>query len=231
MSVLQFDCRFAYPTGFQLSQKFEVGSGITALVGPSGAGKTTILHLIAGILRPTSGKIALADEPLFDAQQKIDVPSYRRRVGLVFQDNLLFPHLTVAQNLRYGASRAKAAAGRDLEPLIKALELGPVLQRFPASLSGGQRQRVALGRAIACNPAILLLDEPVSALDPPLKASVIGHLAETLQRFPIPTILVTHDLASVQSICTAVLRLPDGDQAPSQPPTSASVDKLRQSAS
>jgi molybdate transport system ATP-binding protein len=208
MSVLQFDYRFAYPAGFQLSQTFEVGSGITALVGPSGSGKTTILHLIAGILRPASGKISLADKPLFDARQNIDVPPYRRRVGLVFQDYLLFPHLTVAQNLHYGTARVKSAAGQDLSPLIEALELGPVLNRYPATLSGGQRQRVAVGRAIASNPAILLLDEPVSALDPALKASVISHLAETLKRYPIPTILVTHDLTSVSSVCTATLRLP-----------------------
>ncbi|WP_254508048.1 ATP-binding cassette domain-containing protein [Anatilimnocola floriformis] len=207
MSVLQFNCRFRYPTGFKLDQSFAVERGITALVGPSGAGKTTILHLIAGLLRPQAGQIVLADKTLFDSARGVNVPPYRRSIGMVFQDYLLFPHMTVDKNLRYGASRGTAATA-SLSPLIDALELGDLLQRFPASLSGGQRQRVALGRAIASNPSILLLDEPISALDPELKKSVISYLAQTLKKYPVPTILVTHDLTSVEAVCTGVVRLP-----------------------
>ncbi|WP_425618900.1 ATP-binding cassette domain-containing protein [Anatilimnocola sp. NA78] len=207
MSALQFDCRFAYPTGFTLNQAFAIGHGITALAGPSGSGKTTILHLIAGILRPSAGQIVMGERVLFDSSRGINLPLHRRGVGLVFQDYQLFPHLTVAGNLRYGASRATSPIS-DLNPLVAALELKPLLDRYPASLSGGQRQRVALGRAIASNPSLLLLDEPVSALDPALKASVIDYLAATLQSFPIPTLLVTHDLPSVEAVCTEIIRLP-----------------------
>jgi molybdate transport system ATP-binding protein len=128
---------------------------------------------------------------------------------LVFQDYQLFPHLTVAGNLRYGLSRASQPV-KDLKHLIDVLELGPFLNRFPASLSGGQRQRVALGRAIAGNPSILLLDEPVSALDSALKASIVDFLAQTLREFPIPTLLVTHDIAIVERVGADAIRLPAG---------------------
>lgn len=207
MSVLQFDCRFAYPTGFTLDFKFEAEPGITALVGPSGSGKTTILHSIAGLLVPASGRIVLNHRVLVDSVAKVNVPSCSRRVGLVFQDYQLFPHLTVEGNLGYGASRS-ASAGKDLSRVVDTLELGPLLGRFPATLSGGQKQRVALGRAIAAAPSILLLDEPVSALDDPLKANVFELLAETLKRFPIPTLLVTHDLPLVERMASSIVRLP-----------------------
>lgn len=207
MSVLNFNCRFAYPSGFTLNQELEIGSGITALAGPSGSGKTTILHLIAGILRPLAGQIVVGDKTLFDSSRGINVPLNRRRVGLVFQDYQLFPHLTVAGNLRYGASRTRSPV-TDLTALIEALELDSLLNRYPASLSGGQRQRVAIGRAIASNPSLLLMDEPVSALDPALKGKVIEYLATTLKHFPIPTLVVTHDLHSVASVCSEIIRLP-----------------------
>jgi molybdate transport system ATP-binding protein len=207
MSVLQFDCRFAYPSGFALDLSFEAGSGTTAIQGPSGAGKTTTLYLIAGILTPAAGRIVLADRVLFDSSQRINAPTHQRRIGLVFQDYQLFPHLTVVQNLRYGMRRTVQTAF-DLPHLIEVLELGSLLRRYPASLSGGQRQRVALGRAIATKPALLLLDEPISALHDDLKLGIIHYLKRTLQEYQIPTLLVTHDMATIAHFGAEVVRLP-----------------------
>ena len=212
MSVLRFNCRFAYPSGFALNLAFEIQEGITALVGPSGSGKTTTLHLIAGILRPASGQIILGERTLFDSGGRIDLPAYRRNIGLVFQDYQLFPHLTVEGNLRYGAARS-ARPRSDLSHLIDVLELTALLKRYPGSLSGGQRQRVALGRAIAAAPSILLLDEPVSALDDALKSSAFEALSKTLEQFPIPTLLVTHDLPLVERKASNVVRLSTQDPA------------------
>lgn len=207
MSVLEFDCRFAYPSGFALDLSFAAGSGITALQGPSGAGKTTVLLLIAGILTPGSGRIALAGRVLFDSSRGIRVPPHQRRIGLVFQDYQLFPHLTVMQNLQYGMRRS-AGTEFDLSHLIDVLEIQPLLQRYPASLSGGQRQRVALGRAVATKPALLLLDEPISALHEDLKLGIIHYLNRTLKEYQIPTLLVTHDAETVAHFGADILKLP-----------------------
>lgn len=210
MKTLRFNCRFAYPRGFSLDHSFEIESGITALVGPSGSGKTTTLHLIAGILKPDSGQIAVGEHLLFDSARKIDLPTHRRPIGLVFQDYQLFPHLNVLQNLgfsRAGWRSRKGLSDERFARLIDVLQLGDLLHRFPSTLSGGQRQRVALGRAIASDPAVLLLDEPVSALDESLKSTILDHIAETLAEFPIPTLLVTHDLATVRRINASVVQM------------------------
>ncbi|HEY2881867.1 MAG TPA: ATP-binding cassette domain-containing protein, partial [Pirellulales bacterium] len=171
MSVLRFDCRFAYPVGFGLNFAFETESGVTALVGPSGIGKTTVLHLIAGLLAPQDGLISLHDKILFDSPTKVNLPPEQRGVGYVFQDYQLFPHLTVGQNLRYGQRRT-SHTGVDFQKIVNILELSDLLRRYPHSLSGGQKQRVAVGRALLRSPNLLLLDEPLTALDPGLRASV-----------------------------------------------------------
>jgi molybdate transport system ATP-binding protein len=207
MSVLEFDCRFAYPSGFALDLSFTAGSGVTALQGPSGVGKTTVLLLIAGILTPASGRMALAGRVLFDSSRGTHVPTHQRRIGLVFQDYQLFPHLTVMQNLQYGMRRA-ARAEFDLSHLIDVLEIQTLLRRYPASLSGGQRQRVALGRAIATKPSLLLLDEPISALHEDLKLGIIHYLNRTLKEYQIPTLLVTHDAGTIAHFGADVLQLP-----------------------
>jgi molybdate transport system ATP-binding protein len=207
MSVLSFDCRFRYPSGFALDLSFDATANVTALVGPSGAGKTTTLHLIAGLARPSEGRIALGDRVLFDSRARVNIPIEQRRIGLVFQDYQLFPHLTVDANLRYGYRRAHAAQ-RELAHLLEVLELGPLLKRYPQSLSGGQRQRVAFGRALASHPAMLLLDEPVSALDDELKSNVLGYLARTLDEFKTPTLLVTHDVDSIGLLNAELIRIP-----------------------
>ncbi len=212
MSLLEFDCRFSYPDGFALQLAFQADEGVTALVGPSGSGKTTTLHLIAGLLDPNSGRIALRGKPLIDTRAGLRLPPHRRRIGLVFQEYQLFPHLTVEENLQYGYQR-RPGARIDLPHLIEVLELGSLLGRSPATLSGGQKQRVALGRALASDPELLLLDEPVSALDSTLKASVLQYLLRIRAEYPHPTLLVTHDEATREILGAKSVAMPVRDAA------------------
>src|SRR5262245_5893912 len=207
MPVLRFDCRFSYPEGFALNFSCVVENQITALVGPSGCGKTTVLNLIAGLLTPDQGTIVLHDQLLFDSKAGTDVPAHLRQIGYVFQDYRLFPHLTVEHNLRYGQKRC-ASNGIELDRIVEVLELGDLKHRLPASLSGGQKQRVALGRAMLRSPKLLLLDEPLSAMDADLRASVAAHLARVIREFGIPTLLVSHDQSSVNSLAESTVQMP-----------------------
>jgi molybdate transport system ATP-binding protein len=206
MSVLQFDCRFRYSSGFSLDFAFAAESGVTALVGPSGCGKTTVLNLISGLLLPRDGSIALHDQELFDSQKRINLPPEQRGIGYVFQDYQLFPHLTVKQNLQFGQKRTQHQSV-DLDPIVETLEMADLLGRYPASLSGGQKQRVALGRAILRSPRLLLLDEPLTALDAELRASVAAYLARAIERFKIPTLLVSHDQDSINWLAHSTIPL------------------------
>ena len=206
MSLLHFDCRFRYDSGFRLDFAFDAGAGVTALVGPSASGKTTVLNLIAGLLRPQSGTIRLHDRVLFDAATHINLPPERRDVGYVFQDYQLFPHLNVSDNLRYGQRRTHHESV-SYERIVEILELADVARRFPHSLSGGQKQRVALGRALLRSPNLLLLDEPLSALDAELRASVAEYLSRAIAEFRIPTLLVTHDQESVAALAHATVEM------------------------
>ncbi len=207
MGSLQFDVRFAYPSGFSLDFSFATEHRITALVGPSGCGKSTVLNLIAGLLPPSSGSIVLDGHPLFDAEKGINLRPETRRVGYVFQDYLLFPHLTVRENLQYGLKRAHEVGG-DFEQIVTVLELAPLLLRYPASLSGGQKQRVAVGRAILRRPQLLLLDEPLSALDANLRESVASYLAQAIEAANVPTLLVSHDKQSIAWLAHAEIAMP-----------------------
>lgn len=206
MSVLKFDCRFCYPSGFRLDFAFEAGPGVTALVGPSGSGKTTILNLLAGLLRPQAGEIELHGKRLFSSSANVNVPPEGRNVGYVFQDYQLFPHLSVEQNLRYGHRRAKSEHFSFLRA-VEILDLKDLLARSPKSLSGGEQQRVAIGRAILRGAGILLLDEPFSALDPELRRSVSEYLARAIAEFHIPTLLVSHDMETVKAIAHTTIRI------------------------
>jgi len=187
---------------FELRLSLEVGSTV-ALVGPSGAGKSTVLRAIAGLVRPSEGRITIGDALWFDAARKIDLPPEERRVGLVFQDYALFPHLTVRQNVEYAR---RNAADEYLDRLgIRHLE-----RAKPGDLSGGERQRVALARALARDPDILLLDEPLSALDPHTKAGVRSELQELLGSLRLPTLLVTHDFEDAAALADRIGVLVDG---------------------
>jgi molybdate transport system ATP-binding protein len=207
--ALQFACELTRPSGFRLAVEFACDDRMTALCGPSGSGKTTILSLIAGLVRPQAGLIRLNERVLTDTRAGIQLPPEQRGVGLVFQDGCLFPHLTVRENLEYGGRRQRTPRG-DLDHLVDVLEIGGLLARAPLSLSGGEKQRVALGRALLRNPDILLLDEPLSALDDELQSKVIAHLKRVLAEYPVPTLFVTHQLAHVRELATAVLRIKDG---------------------
>jgi molybdate transport system ATP-binding protein len=206
MSILQFDCRLSYASGFRLDFAFEAGAGVTALVGPSGCGKTTILNLIAGLLRPDSGRIVLRDAVLFCSQRGVNVPPERRAAGYVFQEYQLFPHLSVEQNLRYGQQRSRSEHF-SFAKAVEILDLGHLLQRRPATLSGGEKQRVAIGRAILRDSRILLLDEPFSALDADLSTSVSQYLSRVIAEFHLPTLLVSHNAESVSRLANATIRL------------------------
>ena len=196
---------------FTLDVAFDTGSGITALLGPSGAGKTLTLRAVAGLLRPDSGRIALGDEVLFDRVARIDVPARARRVGYVFQHYALFPHLSVAQNVGYGVhamSRPdRAARVAEMLDLIGLPDIGP---RRPRTLSGGQQQRVALARALGPHPSVLLLDEPLAALDAPLRQRLGAELRALHERTRTPMVLVTHDPDEAARVADRVVRLDAG---------------------
>jgi molybdate transport system ATP-binding protein len=177
---------------------------LVALVGPSGVGKTSILNMVAGLLRPDRGHIIVDGETLFDAAAPIDVPAARRRAGYVFQDRRLFPHMRVRANLLYGR-RGRAAA--TMQEVVAFLGIGPLLDRWPTSLSGGEAQRVAIGRALLSGPRFLLLDEPLSSLDPDRKAGILDAIDHIHRRAPMPILYVTHDRREADRLGTLVMDL------------------------
>jgi molybdopterin-binding protein len=178
-------------------------AGTVALVGPSGAGKTTVLRAVAGLTRPSSGAIAVGDEAWFDRERKVDRAPEARRVGLVFQEYALFPHMTVRQNIEY----ARRHAADDYLDRFGIAHLEDVR---PSALSGGEKQRVALARALARDPDVLLLDEPLSALDAHTKAGVRGELHDLLAALDIPVLLVTHDFEDAAALAETVSVIVDG---------------------
>lgn len=185
-------------------------SGIIGLIGPSGSGKSSLFNLLAGHLRPDTGRISVAGRPLFESEKGIFVPPAQRDIGLVFQDGLLFPHLSVRRNLMYGAAPSSAPM---LEELSAALGLNPLLERRPARLSGGERQRVAIGRALMAEPRLLLLDEPVSALDPGLREDVLNLLESLHARTGTPMIYISHAPEEIRRLADLVVTLEAGKVA------------------
>lgn len=206
---LGFDCRFRYPSGFELDAAFGIEPGVTGLVGPSGSGKSTVLALIAGLLRPVSGRITLGEEVLVDTEQSSWTPPARRSVGLLFQDLRLLPHLRVGANLTYGAKRRRGR-GPDYDHIVEALRLGDLLRRFPRTLSGGQQQRVALARTLLSNPRVLLLDEPFRSVEADLRDAVAELLQEVAQQLRLPTLVISHDQRLIDGLAQEVLHLRDG---------------------
>jgi molybdate transport system ATP-binding protein len=209
MSRLAVDVRFRYASGFAIDARFETGELATALVGPSGSGKSTLLHLIAGVLHPDEGSIRLGDRMLVDTAIAINLPAEQRLVGVVFQDHLLFPHLNVRANLTFGMGR-RGGRPMSLDRVIEVLEIGALLNRAPATLSGGQRQRVAVGRALLRGPQLLLLDEPLAALDAALKGRVLDYLTRAFDEWRIPTLFVSHDRDDVDHIAHRVIQIDSG---------------------
>ena len=183
---------------FKLEASFSAEHDRSVVFGPSGSGKSLTLHCIAGLLRPDSGYIQIGERVLFDSKAGIDVPPQLRNVGFVFQDYALFPHLNVERNVAFGLQDHSDAAAR-IAQFLALFELTPLARSFPRNLSGGQRQRVALARALIRQPALLLLDEPLSALDQLLRERMRNELDQTQQRFRVPMLLITHDPADVET--------------------------------
>ncbi|WP_439594547.1 molybdenum ABC transporter ATP-binding protein [Falsiroseomonas sp.] len=197
---------FGIEAGFTVPQ-----AGVTALFGPSGCGKSTILSIVAGLLRPDFGQVVLEDTVLLDTARGIALPPEARRCGVVFQEARLFPHLSVAGNLRYGLKRApRDAAGPGFEEVVDLLGIAPLLPRRPAALSGGERQRVALGRALLSRPRLLLMDEPLAALDAARRAEVLPFLARLRDAARLPILYVTHALEEVDALADRLVLLQDG---------------------
>ena len=199
--------RFA---GFALEVAFEVPSGVTALFGPSGSGKSTIVKAVAGLLRPDRGRIVNGAQVLLDTATGINLPPQKRRVGYVFQDARLFPHLTVRQNLLYGHWFAPKGAEVSFDRVVEMLDLGPVLARRPGTLSGGERQRVAIGRALLANPQILLMDEPLAALDDARKAEILPYIEQLRDSTKVPILYVSHSVSEIARLAGAVVLLQGG---------------------
>lgn len=211
MSLLSFQCRHRYPGGFQLDVTFELSRPVTSLFGPSGSGKTSVLSTIAGFLHPQIGKVRLGNQIVLDTATNVNVPPEQRRSAMVFQDHLLFPHLTVEANLRYGQRhRRRQRRPIGLPRVVEVLEIGGLLRRYPRNLSGGERQRVALGRALLSAPELLLMDEPLASLDARLKARVLAYLQRVVAEWEIPTLFVSHSQADVRRVADWVVVLEQG---------------------
>ncbi|MBA7465629.1 Maltose/maltodextrin import ATP-binding protein MalK [subsurface metagenome] len=196
---------------FALEAAFTSEGRVTGLFGASGAGKTTLVGMIAGLLRPDRGVIALDDEILEDTGKGVHVPPHRRRIGYVFQDARLFPHMNVAQNLDYGRRMnglPDDAAQR--KRVTDLLDIGPLLDRRPGKLSGGERQRVALGRALLSKPRLLLLDEPLGSLDEGRKVEILPYLVRLRDEANVPMVYVSHDAAEMRQLATQIVMLRNG---------------------
>jgi molybdate transport system ATP-binding protein len=196
---------------FALNATFESAGGVTALFGPSGAGKTSVISMIAGLLKPDRGRIVLAGETLFDGQTDADLPPWRRRLGVVFQEGRLFPHLSVRHNLDYGRWMSGLAVDTQaFAHVVDLLDIGHLLERRPGKLSGGERQRVAVGRALLMRPRLLLLDEPLASLDTARKGEILPYLERLRDDAKVPMIYVSHDAAEVRRIASRVVRMEGG---------------------
>jgi len=196
---------------FSLQASFESEGRVTGLFGASGAGKTSLINMIAGLLLPDRGTIVIDGETLDDVGARVHVPAHRRRIGYVFQDARLFPHLDVRQNLDYGRRMNRL----DDDPaqrkrVTDLLDIGHLLERRPGKLSGGERQRVALGRALLSKPRLLLLDEPLGALDEGRRAEILPYLVRLRDEARIPMVYVSHDAAEMRQLATQIVLLQGG---------------------
>jgi molybdate transport system ATP-binding protein len=196
---------------FHLAASFEAGEGVTALFGPSGSGKTSLVQIIAGLVRPTDATIRFGGEVWNDTAGGHYLPPHRRRIGYIFQEGRLFPHMTVRQNLLYGRFFARQADRRIIETdVVDLLGIGRLLDNRPATLSGGEKQRVAIGRALLSSPQLLLMDEPLSALDRARKQEILPYIERIRDEFALPVIYVSHALDEVARLANKVVLLDEG---------------------
>ena len=192
--------------GFSVDANIKADAGVTALFGPSGAGKTTLVNMLAGLLRPDRGHIIVQGEILFDREQGIDVPPEARRIGYVFQESRLFPHMSVAANLNYGRRQDMV----NFDGVVDLLALAPLLKRRPNSLSGGERQRVAIGRALLASPRILLMDEPLANLDAPRRSEILPFIEDLRREFSPSIVYVSHNMDEIIRLADQLVVMAEG---------------------
>jgi len=200
---------------FELDLQFQSDAPVLALFGPSGAGKSLSLQAMAGLLKPSSGHVRLGERTLFDVTKGINVPPARRRIGYLFQDYALFPHLSVRANIAFGLTswlrlRPSRADAEWIATLLQRFELQGMAEAKPAKLSGGQQQRVALARALACRPELLLLDEPFAALNPLLRQGLRQELKRLREEWQIPIVMISHDVEDVLALADTALVIEQG---------------------
>ena len=211
---LNVNVEFQYTDGFQLKAAFAApGGAITSLVGPSGSGKSTLLSLLCGLRDPVSGEIKIGDRTLFSDEASINVPTWDRNVGLLFQQDTLFPHLNVRKNLRFGAKEGTESQWK-MDDIVNAFEIETLLDRKPDELSGGQRDRVALGRTLLSQPKLLLLDEPLSSVEDSLRNAIFDFVRDGVQTQAIPTLLVSHDSNLLSRVAGPTLQMKGGLLSP-----------------
>ncbi len=207
---------------FGLDVSFETEARVAALFGPSGAGKSTIIDILAGLTKPGDGFLALGDDVLLDTRAKKFVPAHKRRIAVVFQDALLFPHLTVKQNLVFGRWFAPRDARRiDAGPIVQTLGIGGLMNRWPRTLSGGERQRVGLARALLASPKLLLMDEPLAALDEVRRYEILRLIERLRDAVGIPILYVSHSVEEVGQLADDVIALDRGRLVAQGPPAQA----------
>ena len=208
--MIEVSIRKALPA-FALDVEFQAPStGITALFGRSGSGKTSIIQAIAGSVRPDQGRIAVGDRVFFDSSRGVDMPIQLRRIGYVFQDSRLFPHLSVKSNLAYGYRRARGERKHELDAVIALLGIGELLERRTHNLSGGERQRIAIGRALLAQPELLLMDEPLSSLDPPRKSELLPYIERLRDVLGLPILYISHAFNEVVRLADHLLVVDGG---------------------
>jgi molybdate transport system ATP-binding protein len=216
--MIDFDCSFTRGS-FDLDVAFTSEAGITGLIGPSGSGKSTVIALIAGLLRPARGKICVDGAVLTDTAGGEWLPPHKRGVGLVFQDAQLFPHLSVRQNLMYGRYfTPQPADAPSFQLVVDVLGIGHLLDRPPQTLSGGERQRVAIGRALLTSPRVLLMDEPLAALDTNRKLEILPFIERLRDEFSIPMLYVSHSVEEIARLATTVVKIESGKVVATGPP-------------
>ena len=197
---------------FRLQARFTAAPGLTALFGRSGSGKTSLVSIVGGLIRPDRGRVIVDDQTLVDTERGLFVPAHKRRIGYVFQDSRLFPHLSVRRNLLYGRwfARGDGGASADLGSVVELLGIGHLLERQPDSLSGGEKQRVAIGRALLARPRLLLMDEPLASLDEARRAEILPFIERLRDEAGVPILYVSHSVSEVARLATTVVIMAEG---------------------